>query len=151
MGEIRYPCHIYEIKDGREARHDLVGSELVKKYNTDTLQIDTKKLEECLKVSYVAPFAIRKLIQCQKCGALLVYQCICDPNIYEGFEWLEDWIPVHSEEEADQINNTLDAVDLSMYPIRHLQKEDRTPKWTEGENPRLYDPEEMQKDCKSAT
>jgi len=141
--ENRYPCHIYDIIDGNEAGRDLEET-LVKEYDTGTLQIETDKLFRCLNIFYVAPMVDRKLVRCRKCGALLMHQCICDPNIYEGFEYLDDWIPVRSEEEADQLNNLLAATDLSIYPIRHLQAEGRARNWTEGEDPGQYAPKELQ-------
>ena len=63
----------------------------------------------------------------------MIYQCICDPNIYDGFEYLEDWIPVHSEEEADRLNESLDPTDFPVYPVRHLQAIDRVLRWSSGE------------------
>ena len=132
INENRFPCDNDNIADGKEARKNL-KIKYIRKYDTSKLKIDTDKLYKCMKLLYSAPMVDRELVRCKECGALMIYQCICDPNIYDGFEYLEDWIPVHSEEEADRLNESLDPTDFPVYPVRHLQAIDRVLRWSSGE------------------
>ena len=146
MNEIKndtscFLCHIYEIDEAMEAGRDLEIA-VVKDYSSERLAVDKDKLHRHLNILYAAPVAERELVRCRKCGALMIYQSICDPNIYDGFEYLDDWIPACSEEEADRLNSQLDTVDLSTYPVRHLRRMDfKVYKWTGGEKPRTKNDE----------
>ena len=140
----RYLCHIYEMRDPYEVKKTFQG-ETVKEYGDCVRLPDGTKLHDNFDDEYyTAPTGERYLVKCKECGALLLIQDTCDPNPFDGFEFLYDWLPVASEAEADLLNILLTGNEYKNYPFRHFRQIDYTRcMWTEGEDPRPNDPEEL--------
>ena len=139
-------CHIYDIPDALEVRKKF-RSITVKKYGSSVCLPSGTKLHDNVEGRYyTAPYGDRELVRCRDCGALILVQNTCDPNIYDGFEYLHDLIPVASEEEADLLNILLTGREFTDYPFCRIKMVDYTAcRWTDGEEPVPNDPEELKK------
>lgn len=140
----RFLCHIYDMDEACEIRKSF-RSKKIKEYGDCVRLPDGTKLHDNLDTrGYTAPQGNRELVRCNKCGALLLIQNTCDPNIYEGFEFLHDWIPVASEEEANLLNILLTGPEFTEYPFCHIQATGYYGcSWTDGEEPSPNDPEKL--------
>ena len=135
----RFPCHIYDIADAKEAHNSFRG-ELVKEYG-DNVSLKNGKV---LHWNYMWDDGSRSLVRCRDCGGLLIKQ---DSEIHsftdapDGF--FQDWIPVASEEEADLLNILLTNLEMESVPCRHLRGNNRYFFWTKNKEPEPHDPEEL--------
>ncbi len=137
----RYPCHIYEIPEGKDAIAAL-KVERVKDYG-DCVHLDDGTV---LHWNYTWDDGGRMLLRCRECGALLLLQS----SEYHSFSdspdgYYSDWIPAATEEEADLLNILLDVLELEDYPCRHLRSNNFSYFWTEGEDPQPQDPEDLKR------
>jgi len=139
-------CHIYDMADAYGVK-ETFRCETVKEYGDSVCLPDGTKLHNNFDdKNYTSPEGERRLVRCNECGALLLIQDTCDPNIYDGFEYLHDWIPVQSEEEADLLNILLTGAEYKDYPYCHIQLIDYNDcRWTDGEEPVPNDPEVLKK------
>ena len=132
--------------DSARPAEDSFKTEFIKDYGDTVCLPDGTKLHDNIDGeynNYIDPFGGRTLVRCSQCGALMLRQSTCDPNPFDGFEYLDDWIPVASETEADLLNILLSGQEFTAYPFRHYRRVDRRGGWTEGEAPRPGDPEEL--------
>ena len=139
MGKTRYPCHIWEIADAKEA-YDSFRGELIREYGEDVSLDDGKVLHW----NYMWDDGWRSLVRCRKCGGLLIMQS----SEYHSFSdspdgYYKDWIPAASEEEADLLNILLGAVEMENVSCRHIRGNNGDIFWKRGKEPGAYDPEEL--------
>ena len=137
----RFPCHIYEIADGKEAAEAL-RTECVKNYGENMTLADGTMLHW----NYAWDDGGRILLRCRDCGALFLRQS----SEYHSFSdapdgYYSDWIAAASEEEADLLNILLDEGELENVPCRHLRSNNCQYFWTEGDEPQPRDPEELKR------
>ena len=142
--ETRFPCHIYEMADAKEA-YDSFRGELIKEYG-DEVTLDDGTV---LHGNYMWDDGSRTLVRCKECGGLLIMQS----SEYHSFSdspdgYYSDWIPVASEEEADLLNILLDAMEMESVPCRHIRRNNKAIFWTDDEEPEAYDPEELVQEIK---
>ena len=144
--ETRFPCHIYEIADAKEA-YDSFRGELIKEYGDDVTLDDGTVLHG----NYMWDDGSRSLVRCKKCGGLLIMQS----SEYHSFSdspdgYYKDWIPVASEEEADLLNVLLGAMEMENVPCRHIRRNNGDVFWTGDKEPEAYDPDELVQAIKKA-
>ena len=140
-GEARFPCHIYGIRDGKEA-YDTWQGNLVKDYGEYTALED----KTVLHYNYCWDEGSRQLVRCCDCGALMICQYSVYNGMFDGPDgYYRDWIPVASVEEGDLLNILWGGMELERYPFRHIRGNNREFFWTKGEEPEPYDPEELKK------
>ncbi len=135
----RFPCHIYDIADAKEAYGSFRG-EQVKNYGDDVSLEDGTALHG----NYMWDDGRRTLMRCGKCGGLLIMQS----SEYHSFSdrpdgYYSDWIPVASEEEADLLNILFDAMEMEDAPCRHIRRNNGDIFWTKGKEPEACDPEKL--------
>lgn len=137
--EPRFPCHIYEIADGKEAYDSFCG-ELIKEYGDDVRLEDGTVLHD----NYMWDDGGRYLTRCRECGGLLIIQS----SEYHSFSdspdgYYKDWIPAASEKEADLLNILLGAAEMENVPCRHIRRNNGSVFWTDDKEPEARDPEEL--------
>ena len=141
MSEIRFPCHIYENSDA-QAIYDSWQAELVRDYGEVTALADGTVLHDNNSWDEGG----RKLLRCKECGALILRQYSVYNDMYDGPDgYYRDWIPVASMEEGDLLNILWGPMELEQYPYRHFRGNNRRFFWTEGNEPKPYDPEKLRK------
>ncbi len=144
--ETRFPCHIYENADAKEA-YDSFRGELIKEYGDDVTLDDGTVLHG----NYMWDDGSRSLVRCKKCGGLLIMQS----SEYHSFSdspdgYYKDWIPVASEEEADLLNILLGAMEMENVPCRHIRRNNGDVFWTGDKEPEVCDPDELVQKIKKA-
>ena len=136
----RFPCHIYDIADAREA-YDSFKGELVKGYGDFVLLENGTVLHD----NYMWDDGCRSLIRCKECGGLLIKQSshfVSFSDDHDGY--YADWIAVASEEEADLLNILLGAMEMEDVPCRHLRKNNGNIFWAYAKKePEARGPEEL--------
>lgn len=141
MKEIRFPCNIYDISDAQKV-YEQSEWELVKDYGEYTALPDKTVLHD----NYNWDEGGRRLVRCRECGALILRQHSMYNDMYDGPDgYYKDWIPVTSAEEADLLNILWGSMELEQYPFRHFRGNNHDFFWTEGDEPKPYDPEELKK------
>ena len=140
----RFPCHIYEIKDAKEA-FDAIDAAGVKGYGEQTSLEDGTVLHDNYRKYHER--GGRYLARCNVCGCLMLTQSSMmecpywdDPDLY-----FRDHIPVATVEEADLLNILWDEEELKKNSCRHLQRDDMRKLWTDGKEPVPYDPESLKR------
>ncbi len=144
-GGFRSLCCIYDMDDAHAVDQSF-REVTVKEYGDSVCLSDGTKLHDNLDGeygNYTAPVGRRELVRCRKCGALLIHQHTCDPNIYDGFEFLDDWIPVASVQEADLLNILLSGQEFTAYSFRHFRQVNLHGRWSEGKEPCPNDPDDL--------
>ncbi len=135
----RFPCHIYDIEDAKEAYVSFKG-ELVKEYGDDVALEDGKVLHD----NYMWDDGSRYLVRCRKCGGLLIMQTSEFHSFTDGPDgYYKDWIPAASVEEADLLNILLGAKEMEDVPCRHIRRNYGNIFWFRGKEPEAHDPEEL--------
>ena len=139
MSEIRYPCHFYGVSDAGEV-FDRWEGELVRDYGEYTSLEDRTVLHD----NYCWDEGGRALVRCRECGALMLQQRSVYNDMFDGpDDYYKDWIPVASVEEGDLLNILWGPMELEKYPFRHFRGNNRNYFWTEGDEPKPYNPEEL--------
>ena len=142
--QFRYPCHLWEIEDAKEAFGMVKGS-CAREYGSVCGLEDGTVLH--LNYPGWHDEGERFLTRCNACGGLvLVQHSMQDASLMffdESNEYYWDLIPVATPEEADLLNILWDGEDLNQCSVRHLQREDGRYYWKEGTEPVPYDPEEL--------
>ena len=137
--EARFPCHIYEIADAKEA-YDSFRGELIKEYGDDVTLDDGTVLHW----NYMWDDGSRYLVRCKKCGGLLIMQS----SEYHSFSdspdgYYKDLIPAASVEEADLLNILLGTAEMENVPCRHIHGNNGDVFWPGDKEPEAYDPDEL--------
>lgn len=137
----RFPCHIWDIADGKEAWDSFHGR-LVKDYGDNVTGGD-----QILHWNHMWDDGGRLLLRCKECGGLVLVQSSEFHSFTDSPDgYYEDWIPVASEEEAHLLNILLDALPMENYSCRHLRRNNGKCFWTGGEEPESADLEELRKE-----
>ena len=137
-----YPCHIYGIKDAKEA--DAVNEiTRVKDYGSNLSLDDSFTIHSNYPDSHEE--GRRILARCNICGGLMLRQLskIECPYWDEPDEYYHDYVPVATVKEADLLNILWNGKELAEYPFRHIKRDDYRVLWTDGKEPEPYDPEEL--------
>ena len=141
---IRFPCHLYGIRDAKEA-YKAIEVERVKDYGPDLSLDDSFVLHRNYPDHHDE--GGRCLLRCNTCGALMLTQHSMEDCPYwdEPDLYFSDRLPVASVEEAELLNILWDEEELKKYPFRYLRRDDFRYLWTEGNEPVPYDTEELKK------
>ena len=144
--ESRFPCHVYEIADAKEA-YDSFRGELIKEYGDDVTLDDGTVLHG----NYRWDDGGRSLVRCKKCGGLLIMQS----SEYHSYSdspdgYYKDLIPAASVAEADLLNILLGAAEMENVPCRHIRGNNGDVFWTGDKEPEAYDPDELVQAIKKA-
>lgn len=142
-----YPCHIYGIRDAKDAEKENLNVERVRDYGARTKLEDGTVLHDNWPAWHDE--GGRYLLRCTVCGALRLMQCSMAECPFgdwdEPDEYYRDYVPVATVEEADLLNILWDEKELKQYPFRRFSRHDFSRGWTEGEEPCPYDAEELRK------
>ena len=142
--EPRFPCHFWETRDAKNAM-DTMETTVVRRYGAYL------ELEDSFTLHGNYPDhhdeGRRSLQRCNVCGALMLAQFSKNECPYWDLpdQYYRDYIPVASAEEASLLNILWNGEELRKYPFRHLERDDYSYLWTEGEEPVPHDPEELRR------
>ncbi|MBR1710029.1 MAG: hypothetical protein IJ719_14580 [Clostridia bacterium] len=135
----RYPCHLYEIRDGKKA-YEAMQMDFVKDYGDDVRLPGGKTLHD----NYTWDDGGRCLLRCRECGGYFLCQSSEYHDMFDGPDgYYKDWIPAASAEDADLLNILLDVMEFENYPCRHLRRNNHDFFWTQGEEPIPHDLEAL--------
>ena len=137
--ETCFPCHIYGIRDAKEAYNSFKG-EMVRDYGESTGLEDGT----VLRYNHMWDDGGRFLSRCEICGGLMLFQKSEFHSFSDGDDdYYSDVIPVASVEEADLLNILWGPMELESYPYRSLRGNNFRYHWKAGEEPCPYDPDEL--------
>ena len=135
----RFPCHIYEIADAKEAYKSFRG-DLVREYG-EYVSLDDGTI---LHDNYMWDDGGRYLVRCEECGGLMIMQSSEYHSFSDGPDgYYRDWIPVASVEEGDLLNILFGAMEMENVPCRHIRGNNGDIFWTDGKEPEARDTEDL--------